>query len=402
MSTLGRPPVMLDIVEEHFDELDFLWEHREGNVFTPDWTWYNLVEHEERVEAHLDGLRLAELHGVDIAFERIGGGTTSAAAAATFVLCEAGEPRCFEVVLEHLQSEKPAIVDGVRSALRHCDVRKLESALFHLAVAGAPSTAAAAADVLAFHRLGAPPLDKVFAGDAASTHKLALDAAVRLGSLQRDSLTNALEHAEPIVRRSALYAAARAGIPGLVRWCRSMATRGTDPDAEAVSFLGIVGEEQDLELLQAAMRRSDLAEDAVAAVGALGRVAAIPWLIELMADKALGVFATSAYRRITGASHVEGSRPFPPPPVAEGEDEDENLPPDPAKAAADWKQRSKTMTADRAWQSGVAINDVRLPPEFDRLTLQSRRYVFARLCSRGSMKESDMELEALAVRQRRA
>ena len=91
MPTLGRPPVMQDIVEEHFDELDFLWEHREANVFTPDWTLHNLAEHEERVEAHLDGLRLAELHAVDLALERIGGGTTSAAAASTFVLCEIGQ-----------------------------------------------------------------------------------------------------------------------------------------------------------------------------------------------------------------------------------------------------------------------------------------------------------------------
>ena len=163
----------------------------------------------------------------------------------------------------------------------------------------------------------------------------------------------------------------------------------------------MVGEERDLAVLQAAVRRADLAEAAIAGVGAMGRVAAIPWLIELMADEPLGIFATAAYRRITGAEHVEGARPFPPPPVAEGEDEEEALPPDPAKAAADWKKRSKTMTDDRAWQSGVAVDDAGLSPDFDRLTLESRRDVLARLCNGKPASALDVELEALAVRQRR-
>ncbi len=40
MTQLGYPSVLKDIVEEHFEELDILWEQREGVVFAPDW---NLV-----------------------------------------------------------------------------------------------------------------------------------------------------------------------------------------------------------------------------------------------------------------------------------------------------------------------------------------------------------------------
>ncbi len=97
----------------------------------------------------------------------------------------------------------------------------------------------------------------------------------------------------------------------------------------------------------------------------MGRVQSVPLLLELMADKQLGVSATAAYKRITGANGVEGEKPFPPPPVAEGEDEEEALPPDPAKAKADWEQRQSGMPSDRAWQAGVGIADGMLPIGFD-------------------------------------
>jgi hypothetical protein len=133
----------------------------------------------------------------------------------------------------------------------------------------------------------------------------------------------------------------------------------------------------------------------------MGRVQSVPLLLELIADKQLGVAATAAYKRITGATGVEGQKPFPPPPVAEGEDEDEALPPDPAKAKADWERRQSALTPDRAWQGGVGITDGMLPTGFDGLPLATRRDVYLRLRARGA-SIPDIELEALAIRQRMA
>ena len=400
MSPLGRPPVFIDIVEEHFDELDFLWEQREANVYTPDWTLRQLAEHEERVEAHLDGLRVAELHAIDLARERIGDGT-SAAAAATFVLWEAGEPEYLDLVFSHLGGDDVAITDGVRSALRHGDVKRMKAPLLQLVTGTATAPAAAAADVLAFHRQPVAPLEQLMRSAGPWERTLALGAAGRLRRLRDQDLAEALEHPEPAVRLAAMQAGARAAIPGLAARCRSAASRGTDPDADALAFLGVLGEPQDLALMQKAVARKDLAEAALRGVGAMGNVQAIPSLIELMADKALGVFATAAYRRITGATNVEGERPFPPPPVAEGEDEEEALPPDPAKAADDWRKRSNAMPADQAWQAGLAVNETVLANGFDRLPLESRRDVYLRLCHRSEGGVPDLELEALAIRQRR-
>ncbi|MDP1861344.1 MAG: hypothetical protein Q8K82_21900 [Gemmatimonadaceae bacterium] len=396
---LGHPPVLLDIVEEHFDELDFLWEHREANVFTPDWRLRHLAEHEERAEAHLDGLRLAELHGVDIARARLEGSGTFGATAAALVLWESGDPELRQMLLSKFREGEAEVRNGIRIAFRHLPIAELRVPLL-CAMSDAREVAAAAVDVLTFHRIAVPPFDHLLATDDVVVLKQSLDAAGRARRLHADDFAAAMERPESSVRAAALQAAARAGMPNLVKRCRAAATSGQDP--AALSFLGTLGDPRDVVVLEAAVRRPELATTAVAALGAMGRVTAIPLLLELMADSTLGVVVTAAYKRITGAENVEGEKPFPPPPVAEGEDEEEALPPDPAKAKADWKRRESTMTSDVAWQSGIAVPDGALPPEFGDLPLESRRDLYLRLRANMGAAIPDLELEALAIRQRAA
>jgi uncharacterized protein (TIGR02270 family) len=395
VSPLGRPPVYPDIVEEHFDELDALWEHREANVFTPDWTLRHLAEHEERAEAHLDGLRLSELHGVDLAREKLTSGT-SAATAAAFVLWESGAADARSLLLEQFRTGDPPVRDGIRIALRHIQAVELRQPLL-AAMSDAPAVAAAAADVLSFHRTSLPPFDHLMGDADALVVQQALDAAGRGKRLHPQDFARTVVRPESAVRYAAFQAAARAGLPELADTCRAAAARG---DAAGLAFLGTLGDSRDLGLLERTVRDPALSRDAIAAMGVMGRVQAIPLLLELMTDAALGVPATAAYKRITGATGVEGAKPFPPP-AAEGDDEDEALPPDPVKARRDWERRQSEMTSDRAWQSGIGIADGLLPAEFDELPLATRRDVYLRLRARGATVP-DIELEALASRQRMA
>jgi hypothetical protein len=226
-----------------------------------------------------------------------------------------------------------------------------------------------------------------------------LGAAARIDELYPRAIAAAVEAPDPEVRRAGLEAAALLAVPGLIRHCRSAAAREVDPDPEAVLFLGVLGEEEDLELLESLLGRPEMAPFSVAAMGAMGRVQGIPLLLELMEDDALGIPATSAYKRITGARDVEGEASFPPPEVPEGEDEPEDLPPDPEKARADWEKRKESMGAETTWQMGLPASVDRLLLDRDTLALEARRDLYLRFKAQNGAKMQDLELEALASKQ---
>lgn len=399
MSEVRRPPILMDIVEEHFDELDFLWEHREANVFTPDWTLHDLAQHEERMEAHLDGLRIAGEAGRELVRDRLEADEPSAATAAGLVLLSGSAPRDVDLVLDHFAGGDDAVVDGIRVALRHHGIDGIGDRVRELAAGEAELPAVCACDVLAFHRVASFAGARFLGSEEPLVRRLALGALGRTGQLALDQVADALEDAEPEVRRAALGEAARARVGGFVDLCRSAALRATDPDPECVRFLGALSLPGDGELLRAALDRPEIAADVVVALGASGRAENVPLLLELMDDGALGPDAVRAYRRLTGADDLEGHLPVPREEVAEGEDEREVLPPDPEKARADWARRRDETDGSALLQSGFVLEPDRLPSAFPMLTLESRRDVYLRARFVGDGSVADLELEAPAVRQ---
>ena len=395
MISLGQPPVLPEIIEQHFDELDFLWEHREANLFSRDWALDDLAAHEECAEAHLDGLRIAGRSGLELASERLTTSGTFGATAATLLLWESGVERARKACLSAFRTGEAAVRNGIRIAFRHLAVDDLRAPLLEAAT-GEAAVAAAAIDVLSFHRVVAPPFESLLRDADVVVRKQALDASGRSARVTQDVLFESIEHDAEVIRVAGWRAAAMAGVPGLASLCRSKATAG---DPIAVAFLGVIGADSDLPLLMAGSGQPNVSNASVSALGALGNVTAIPFLLELITDDNVGPAAAAAYKRITGATSVDGEKPFPPPPVADGEDEREELPPDPEKFRKDWQRREHAMTPDFRWQSGIAIPPGVLPAQFDGLPLDSRRDVYLRLRSTVSTTR-DVELEALAARQR--
>ena len=60
-------PIIPSIIEQHAEEAAFLWLLRDAAIYQPHYDLEDLVELDERIEAHLDGLRLANNTGWETA-----------------------------------------------------------------------------------------------------------------------------------------------------------------------------------------------------------------------------------------------------------------------------------------------------------------------------------------------
>jgi uncharacterized protein (TIGR02270 family) len=400
MTRSGSSPILLDIVQEHFEELDFLWEQREGILYATDWNLAELFELEGRAEAHLDALRLAEGHALEVARPALTGDEPFAAAAAALVLMAAGDPALAGEVLDALRgAEAPETRTGLRIGLRHANIEPIRDALLAMAGAMDSVSSSAAADILVFQRVPVSGLEWLMEADEAETRVLAYHALGRQRALDdRDYLRAGMAREDVETRRAALRAGAMSAMPELEKRCRQAATHADAPSIDALWFLGVFGNPDDLHLLETAARDEECASEAIAALGSLGRVAAIPLLIELMGnDGAHAPDAADAFTRITG---LEVDRLTAAPSAEDpGDSTDEDATeiegparPDAAGAEASWSAHAEHFDPSGRWQCGIEVSEPL--PVLDRLQLAARRDVYLCACATGGDAVPDIELEA--------
>ena len=390
--------------EEHLEELDFLWSQRENVIFAPDWNLSELAELEERAEAHLDGLRIGAGHSVDLARPGLAGKERGLATAAAFTLMAMSSPELEgEVLLALAQASTPEARDGIRIALRHSDVSRVAESLLKLASAGEPIVRASAADVMAFHRMAPPPrMAELLGAPDPAVRRLAYGAAGRFGGpWSMDIPESALAADDTTLQPAALVTSARLGVPGLVALCRRAATKNSGPAPEAVSFLGVLGDQQDMPLLESLIEPGHSGPPGIA-LAAMGHVRAILPLLKAMTEPKLAHAAGAAFVRITGAEKIEAAASVPPPPdLSEDEKDfwDDTKPPDPERARAWWEKRKGAFAPEGRWQSGRDFSRAPLGEGFRSLPLASRRDLYLRTKANDPMKTLDLELERRATLQ---
>lgn len=336
--------MLQDILEHHANELAFLWAQRDAAARAPHIDLRALAGFDERVEANVDGLRIAGNQGFAVARAMMELGEPGVAFAAALLAIERGDTKGLAAAME--PADDPAMARALISAFGWApEARAALAAEPLLAPSAPPRHRVIGLAAFATHRRDA--------GGAILNSLLDQDAGVRARALRsageigrRDlapDLARALSDEDEACRFWAAWSLSLLGeafSPTLWSFVESeryamravaMAARRAGPDARALGRL------------EALSARAEHARVAIAGAGALGDPGAVPWLLARMEDEALARIAGEAFTMITGIA-IEGELAAKPSKRRDGPSDD---PADPSVAM--------DPDMDRPWPAKAAL-----------------------------------------------
>lgn len=354
-----------EFVSRHFEEASFLWTLRRRAVDASRYTFADLELLDERVEAHLDGLRIAGSASEAVIDEALSAAGPGEIFTATALALESGSAARLSPVLE-LARESEAGLDAFISA--HCWLPwpRVAGSMGQLAREDDAVLCRVALTVHATH--GQEP------GSVLPRALASIDAGLRARALQvvgelrrrellpvaRQALTSEDEACRFFAARTCVLLGERAALPVL----RSLAEKAGPHAAEAVSMAVRRMERGEArEWLMGFTERPEHHRLALAGSAALGDTFFIPWLLRMMRVPERARAAGEAFRSITGADlserPLEGSAPEASEDAAAQEDEvpeadaDTDLPwPAPDAVEAWWAERKGTFHPETRYLLG--------------------------------------------------
>jgi len=128
----SRQPIIKDIVTQYAEEATFLWLLRDAAVKQPHYNLSDLAELDDRIEAHLDGLRITGEPGWEICKEALAMEDVGEVFAAAVLAFESGEEDHVQTVLEASGGD-PELARGLISALGWLELAQVEKHVHNLA-----------------------------------------------------------------------------------------------------------------------------------------------------------------------------------------------------------------------------------------------------------------------------
>ncbi len=363
-------PILTPIVAEHAEEAGFLWLQRASAVHAPNYSPVQFADLDERLEAHIDGLRVAGDGGRRIAGELAEGGEPEHVFASAVLAIEATDDTFADLLAR--SEEVPEATPGLISALGWVEPTFLSGRVKSLLDAESPFQQMLGVAACAMHRRDpGAVLQSYVTSPAATVRSRALRSAGELG--RRDLLPPVLA-AVGDAKRDVQFWAAWAGVllgnrgralDGLVALASSPGPRRLESLRLALQAMDIGGCH---ELLLALAESPDAERLRVIGGGLSGSIRYVPWLVDRMHDPVLARIAGEAFVNITGADfNLDQLEALPPEGFDEGPTDDpadENvevpedaaLPwPDVTRIKAWWAKHASRFAADTRYFLGLPL-----------------------------------------------
>ena len=333
-----RSILRADIIGQHGEEAAFLWLLRDAAVGASHYRLKDIAKLDNRVEAHIDGLRVAGEAGWGLVCEELKHEEAGELFAASVLGFESRDWARIDLVID-LAARVPEAARGLFSALGWVERAQLHGTVKALLDSEEPFRRRLGLIACALHRVDpGARLKEALADPEPGLRGRALKAAGELGrSDLREAVHAHLEDDDPACRSSAAWAAVLLGERGDA--LRRLFAIAADPASPWQAAALAVAPR----LLTAAAAQAwfkDLATEPawrrllITAIGVHGDPAYILWLIEQMAEPVHARVAGEAFSMITGVDlaydDLETDRPqgFESGPTENPEDEDVVLDPD--------------------------------------------------------------------------
>jgi uncharacterized protein (TIGR02270 family) len=279
-----------------------LWLLRRVATKAPHYSLTDLAKLDGRVEAHLDGLRIAGGNGWTFCEEQLAANEAEEVFAAGVIAFESGRPERIAKVFS-VVDEEPETADGLVSALGWLTFEQGQGVVQDLLRNGKPIRQRAGIAAAAVHRRHpGEVLGKFLRSENLGVRARALKAVGELGDGNlRANVEAALRDADADCRFAAAWSGCLLGVPAAATVLREIAESGSG-HASAAASLAL----RRLDLAAAQSFQKRLAGDpkrirlAITAAGVIGDPVSVPWLISLMGQLPLARLAGEAFTMVTG------------------------------------------------------------------------------------------------------
>jgi uncharacterized protein (TIGR02270 family) len=408
-----RAQFISDILEEHYEELEFLWGQRQSALRSPAYTSRTLLDLEERIEAHLQGLLIGGEQTVALVGPGLSDDDSTLAFAAAYTLLRLDSESAVQQVMDVFMGAKGGQLDGIRQALCYGPIDMIIGQLRESFATSPALIAVATAEALAFHRQfdpKVPRLGKLLRDENQNVRQAAWQVVAILGStslpepvlLDSPELYESAMRAEELtVRREAMWAAAWSRQQWLLEHCRKVSNNPLAKPWDSILLLAVLGKPTDLERILAAGQASELGPQRFEALGAFGHPAVMETVLEGIEseDPGTAVAAAVAFTKITGADIDSGKRVQLLPKDGYEPDEfereflDEVILPSPELAQAHWKKVQEAFSKGTRWCRGFDLSQGATNEVLGQLDLESRWEACLRGKFEGTWHGSLIDLE---------
>lgn len=351
-----KPDTLPSVVAEHAEEAAFLWLQRTHAVHAPNYSPRQFADLDERLAAHIDGLRVAGDDGWQCAAEALENEGPEDFFPAAVLAVESADGR-FDDLLARAQAA-PRAVPGLVSALGWVEPAHLGHRVKALLGGEAPLARKLGVAACALHRRDpGAVLDAALADEADSVRIRALRAAGELGRTDLLPRVRALlGEAKPELRFWAAWSAVLLGDRGHA--LDALRAFALEPGPRQMRAFQLALQALDVgaghALLSECAGLPGAARLRIVGAGFVGDARYAPWLIEQMAQPAAARIAAEAFVGITGVDFNLEQMEVPPPegfedgPSEDPDDENVDLPED---AALPWPDAQRLQ---RWWQANAA------------------------------------------------